>query len=60
VRGYPPERLLEEVAYLAYHFHWGHDPILSMTHRERQQWVSQVARINQQINQQNSDRSSQF
>ncbi|MBD2341685.1 hypothetical protein H6G64_32620 [Calothrix sp. FACHB-156] len=42
--------MLEEVAYIAYHFHWSYDQVMSMTHRERQQWVAQVARINQQLN----------
>jgi hypothetical protein len=41
--------LREEVAYLAYHFHWPHDQIMAMEHRERQHWVDEVAKINQQI-----------
>ncbi|WP_407681151.1 MULTISPECIES: DUF6760 family protein [Pseudanabaena] len=49
---YPHKRLLEEVAYLSYHFHWSYENVLNMEHWERQQWVSQVAQINQQINQQ--------
>ncbi|WP_434686778.1 DUF6760 family protein [Pseudanabaena minima] len=47
---YPSEQLLEEVAYLAYHFHWSHDQIMTMEHRDRQQWVAQVAQINQRLN----------
>ncbi len=47
---YPSEQLLEEVAYLAYHFHWSHDQIMTMEHRDRQQWVAQVAQINQKLN----------
>ena len=47
---YPSERLAEEVAYLAYYLHWPHDQIMSMEHRERQQWVEQVARINARWN----------
>ncbi|MHC0066381.1 DUF6760 family protein [Nostoc sp. UIC 10890] len=46
---YPTERLLEEVAYLAYHFHWSYEQIMTMEHRERQQWVTQVAQINQRL-----------
>jgi len=50
VSRYPSEQLLEEVAYLAYHFHWSHDQIMTMEHRDRQQWVAQVAQINQKLN----------
>jgi hypothetical protein len=47
--GYPSERLHEEVAYIAYHFHWPHDQILGLEHRERQRWVAEIARINKRI-----------
>ncbi len=48
--GYPLERLHEEVAYLAYYFHWPHDQILQLEHRDRQRWVAEVARINRRLN----------
>jgi hypothetical protein len=48
--GYPSKRLFEEVAYIAYHFHWSQDEIMQMEHRERQRWVAEIARINQQLN----------
>lgn len=57
---YPSERLLEEVAYLAYHFHWSYPHVMNMEHWERQQWVSQVAKINQQINQQADNNPLKF
>jgi uncharacterized protein DUF6760 len=41
---------MEEVAYIAYHFHWSHDQILSLGHRERQQWVSEIGKINERLN----------
>lgn len=47
---YPSERLREEVAYLAYHFHWSYQDIMHMDHRERQRWVAEVARINRRLN----------
>jgi hypothetical protein len=40
---YAPDRLHEEVAYVAYHFHWGLDPILDLEHRDRQRWVREIA-----------------
>ncbi|HKQ06551.1 MAG TPA: DUF6760 family protein [Blastocatellia bacterium] len=45
-------RLYEEVAYIAYHFHWPHDQILAMEHLERQKWVAEIARINERLNEQ--------
>ena len=47
---YPSERLFEEVAYIAYYLHWPHDQIMEMPHRERQQWVGEIARINGRVN----------
>jgi hypothetical protein len=42
--------MYEEVAYIAYHFHWPHDEILNLEHPERQQWVQEIARINRRLN----------
>ncbi|GAA0686225.1 hypothetical protein GCM10010193_45130 [Kitasatospora atroaurantiaca] len=43
---YATERLYEEVAYVAYHFHWPLDSILDLEHPERLQYVAQIARLN--------------
>ncbi len=48
--GYPLDRLYEEVAYIAYHFHWPLEDLLALEHPERQAWVEQIAAINRQIN----------
>lgn len=48
---YPFENILKEVAFLAYHFHWGRDELLEMSHKERHAWVKQVSDINEKINQ---------
>jgi hypothetical protein len=48
--GYPCEQLFEEVAYLAYYFHWPHAEIMQMRHLERLGWVEQVANINKRLN----------
>ena len=47
--GYPSDRLFEEVAYVAYHFHWPYDQIMHMEHHERQQWVAEIAGINRRM-----------
>ncbi len=47
---YPLDRLYQEVAYIAYHFHWPLDEILEMEHKERQTWVKEISEINKEIN----------
>lgn len=48
--GYPLDQLHEEVAYIAYHFHWPPEAILMMEHRDRQLWAEQIAAINRRLN----------
>jgi hypothetical protein len=55
---YPSDRLREEVAYLAFHFHWQLDDILRLEHVARQQWVGEVARLNERINERATERPS--
>ncbi|MFI5930993.1 DUF6760 family protein [Actinoplanes sp. NPDC051494] len=47
---YGAGRLHEEVAYVAYHFHWPREEILGLTHTERLQYVEEIARINTRMN----------
>lgn len=47
---YPSDRLFEEVAYLAYYFHWPYDQIMQLEHAERLRWVAEVGRMNTRIN----------
>ena len=47
---YPVERLYDEVAYIAFHFHWPHTEILMLEHHERTRWVAQIAAINRRLN----------
>lgn len=48
--GYPLDRIHEEVAFLAYHFHWDYDTIMNLEHRERMQWCEEVSKINKKLN----------
>ena len=50
VATYPREQLYQEMAYIAYHFHWPLEGILDMEHQERHMWLREIARINQEIN----------
>ena len=40
---YAPERLHAEIAYVAYHFHWGLEQILDLEHADRQRYVAEIA-----------------
>ncbi len=48
---YPSEALYEEVAYVAYHFHWPLEDILNLEHAERHKWVEEISKINQRLTQ---------
>ncbi|MDP4181666.1 MAG: hypothetical protein Q8942_11295 [Bacillota bacterium] len=48
--GYPLDRLYEEVAFLAYYFHWDYKTILGLEHSEREKWCSEVSKINKVLN----------
>lgn len=50
VLGYPLKKLYEEVAFVAYHFHWPPDAILDLEHAERRRWVEEISTINQRVN----------
>jgi hypothetical protein len=52
MNGHPSEVLFEEVAYIAYHFHWDRDRILDLDHRERRRWVGEIAAINRRLGEQ--------
>jgi hypothetical protein len=43
---YAADRLHEEVAYIAYHFHWPLDDLLDLEHADRRRWADEIARIN--------------
>jgi hypothetical protein len=44
---YGTERVLEEVSYVAYHFHWSLAEILDLEHPDRQRFVAEIGRINE-------------
>ncbi|MDB4881905.1 MAG: hypothetical protein JWL95_671 [Gemmatimonadetes bacterium] len=50
ILGYPLDDLHEEVAFVAYHFHWPQGEIMAMEHEERRGWVEQISTINGKVN----------
>jgi len=49
ITGYPLDRLYEEVAFIAYHFHWSYEEIMDMEHKERQRWCEEISKINKKL-----------
>jgi hypothetical protein len=45
-----PDRLFEEIAYVAYHFHWPLNEILDLEHSLRQRFVEEIGTINRKLN----------
>ncbi|WP_020614497.1 DUF6760 family protein [Sediminispirochaeta bajacaliforniensis] len=43
-------QIYREAAYIAYHFGWGRKEVLEMSHRERQRWLREIGRINEEVN----------
>jgi hypothetical protein len=50
VIGYPLKALYEEVAFVAYHFHWPPDAVMNLEHADRRRWVAEISAINQRMN----------
>ncbi|MEC7241488.1 MAG: DUF6760 family protein [Myxococcota bacterium] len=44
------ENLFKEVAFIAYHFHWDREVLMSLSHKERHAWVKEISAINDRIN----------
>ena len=46
---YASDRLYQEIAYVAYHFHWPLQELLDLEHQERLRYVDEIDRINSRI-----------
>jgi hypothetical protein len=46
---YATKGLYEEVAYVAYYFHWSLDQILELEHPLRRRFVEEIGRINRSL-----------
>jgi len=47
---YPLARLYQEMAYIAYHFHWPYHDLLQLEHGERLRWADEISAINTHLN----------
>jgi hypothetical protein len=50
VVSYPADRLVDEVAFVAYHFHWPLRDVLALEHGDRRRWVEAISSINERMN----------
>jgi hypothetical protein len=44
---YATDRLFEEIAYVAWHFHWSFEEILDLEHPARRRFVEEIDHLNQ-------------
>jgi hypothetical protein len=42
--------LYEEMAFIAYYFHWPWDEVMQLPHGERRRWCAEISRINRDLN----------
>ena len=45
----PAAQLRQEMAFIAYHFHWDRNELLSLEHAERRGWCQEISRINRDL-----------
>ncbi|GAU77505.1 hypothetical protein F3D3_2134 [Fusibacter sp. 3D3] len=38
------------MAFIAYYFHWNHDEVMHMDHRERRKWCDEISVIHKKVN----------
>lgn len=48
--GYPLEQLHEEVAIVAYYFHWSLEEIMDLQHSDRRGFIEEISNINRRLN----------
>jgi hypothetical protein len=49
LRAYPEQQLREEMAFIAYHFHWGMSELVTLEHAERRAWCRSISGINRAL-----------
>ncbi|MEK6261456.1 MAG: DUF6760 family protein [Planctomycetota bacterium] len=49
MRAYPIKSLYEEMAFIAFHFHWSYGEIMQLEHQERRRWCREISAINRTL-----------
>jgi hypothetical protein len=37
------------MAFIAHHFHWSHQELMQLDHRERRRWCAEISKINRSL-----------
>ena len=46
---YPRRLLDEEMAFIAFHFHWSRDALMGLEHAERRRWCHEISAVNHRL-----------
>ena len=46
---YPRRLLYEEMAFIAFHFHWSRDELIGLEHAERRRWCREISAVNRRL-----------
>lgn len=49
-KSYPIDKLYEEMSFIAYYFHWSHEQVMNIEHKERIRWCKEISNINEKLN----------
>ncbi|MEL6168993.1 MAG: DUF6760 family protein [Pseudomonadota bacterium] len=49
MRLYPRAELYEEMAFIAFHFHWSSAELMGLDHAERRTWCREISSINRSL-----------
>jgi hypothetical protein len=55
MKAYPLAQLYEEMAFIAFHFHWSSVELMSLEHNERRRWCREISAINRKLDGQPSN-----
>lgn len=56
----PVADLYGEMAFIAHHFHWSSETVMTMEHAERRRWCREISTINRSLNGQADDPFAEF
>lgn len=47
---YPEQSLYQEMAFIAYYFHWSKEEVMKLDHRSRRRWCLEISDIHRKVN----------
>ncbi len=56
----PVANLYGEMAFIAHHFHWSSETLMTMEHAERRRWCHEISTINRSLNGQAENLFAEF